>query len=83
MPVGNGIHQDVGASADLYRAVTSLSAKLLQRCFVGFFSPVILRFHKICQLARRKALVPPGDLLPSIIPQGIKHFSGRLESRQL
>lgn len=49
----------------------------------GDFSLVILCFHKICQLARRKALVPPEDLLPSTIPQGIKHFSTRPDSRQL
>lgn len=78
-PAGNGTHQDVGASADLYSAPGSSTGVF---CFF-FFSPVILCFHKICQLARRKALVPPGDLLLSIIPQGIKHFSGRLESRQL
>lgn len=79
-PAGDGAHQDLGASADPYAAVTSLSARLSLR---WVFSPIILHFHKACQLARRKALVPPGDLLPSTVPQGIKYFSARPDSRQL
>lgn len=73
-------HQDLGASADPYRAVTLLSARVLLRWFIF---PIILHFHETCQLVRRKALVPPGDLLPSSISQGIKHFSTRPDSRQL
>lgn len=79
-PAGNGYPPGCGSLS------RPLPRSYLAQCWAlaeEFFSLVIFRFHKICQLARRKALVPPGVLLHSTIPEGIKHFSTRLESGQL
>lgn len=70
----NGAHQ-----ARSVRSVTLFSDKVLLR---WVFSPAILHFHKM-ELVRIKTLVPPRDLLPNTLPQGIKHFSTSSDSRQL
>lgn len=56
-PAGNGAHQDLGASADPYRAVTLLSARLSLR-WVGFFSPVNPSFSRDPPISEMKGTSP-------------------------